>query len=184
MSEELQTKLTALNTLNDEALELMHQIQTAYTGDLDNLMSKIYSEVITGEEPPIEILEKYFLELSTTLYFVGIRVEELGLREGMSKMSYKEIYNNYFMNPVTDKAKPTVGDITAFAENSSLDSQMLMEISSRIYKTAKNKLDAANTVVSTLSKCISRRMNELNLSAMQPAVGEVTSNRRVLNETV
>ena len=86
------------------------------------------------------------------------------------------------MNPLLEKAKPTVAELTAYAEGESINEQVTNEIYSRAYKIIKAKIDSAQTMTSTLSKTISRRMSEQQLSGAQPA--GISPARQILNEMV
>ena len=173
LAERVEVDSTQLNSLIDNVV-------SAYTGALNDIMEEIHIKIIDADEPDVTVLEHYFLELSNCLYFVSERVEKLGIMDAISKLQLKEAYNNAYMNPKTDKAKPTVAELTAEAEGRTIYETAVNEVYSRAYKIMKNKIDAAYTMVSTLSKCISRRMSDTQLSGMQPAV----IGRQVLNEEV
>ena len=144
------------------------KVVAAYTDVLDSLMKEIYSEVISIDYPPLDTLEKYFLELTNTVYFMGEKLEALGVRDDMSKAQYQEIYNKcYLSNQVKDvdrKNKTTVAENKAVAENASIYEFTVNSIYSRAYKMVKYKIDAANEMIKSLSKIISRRMQESKLS--------------------
>lgn len=187
---------TFLSNLDTEALDslmsetasnveyidnILNDVVTSYTDSLDTVMKKIYNDIIiplqSEQDIPITTLEKYFLELSNVVYFVGAKVEKLNIYDAMSKIAYKEAYNKNYMNPLIDKAKPTVAELTAFAEDNSLYNQVTNEIYNKAYRLCKQKLDNANTMIATISKTISRRMNE-----MQYDTSNTTLNRQVLME--
>ena len=160
---------------------ILSEVVTSYTDSLDTVMKKIYNDIIiplqSEQDIPITTLEKYFLELSNVVYFVGAKVEKLNIYDAMSKIAYKEAYNKNYMNPLIDKAKPTVAELTAFAEDNSLYNQVTNEIYNKAYRLCKQKLDNANTMIATISKTISRRMNE-----MQYDTSNITLGRQVLME--
>lgn len=160
---------------------ILSEVVTSYTDSLDTVMKKIYNDIIiplqSEQDIPITTLEKYFLELSNVVYFVGAKVEKLNIYDAMSKIAYKEAYNKNYMNPLIDKAKPTVAELTAFAEDNSLYNQVTNEIYNKAYRLCKQKLDNANTMIATISKTISRRMNE-----MQYDTSNTTLNKQVLME--
>lgn len=152
----------------------------SYSEYLDKIMSAIYNEIIIIENVSTDTIEKYFLELSNALYFVVENVEKVGIYDGVSKASAQQKYNDFYMKHqasnvgVVGAKKPTVAESTAYAESESLPDSMVNEIYNRSYKILKGKIDAAQTMVSTLSKVLSKRMSENQLTA--------TSTRRILNE--
>ena len=154
----------------------------SYSEYLDNIMTSVYNDVIIVENVSTDVIEKYFLELSNALYFVIENVEKVGIYDGVSKASAQQKYNDFYMKHqssnlgVVGAKKPTVAESTAYAESESLPDSMVNEIYNRSYKILKGKIDAAQTMVSTLSKVLSRRMSENQLT--------INSTRKILNEGV
>jgi len=137
------------------------------TRNLDNLMVNIYEDIISVEEPATSSIEKYFLELSNCLYFLGERLEKVGLYDDLSKAQAKEKYNNAYMdcvNPTDSKKKVTVAEAQTSAENSAVYENMVSTIYARSYKIFKYKIDAAQTMLSSLSKMLSKRMQDAQMS--------------------
>lgn len=144
------------------------RVVEAYTQSLDDLMKAIYQDIILVDYPSELTLEKYFLELTNTVYFMGEKLESLGVRDDMSRAQYKEVYNAaYLGNQIKDvekKNKTTVAENQAVAENAALYENTVNSIYSRAYKIFRYKIDAANEMIKSLSKIISRRMQESNLN--------------------
>lgn len=136
------------------------------TRDLDNLMKNIHDDIICVEEPATSDIEKYFLSLSNCLYFLGENMEKVGLYDDLSKAQAKEKYNLAYMdsvNPVNGK-KVTVAEAQTSAENASTYENMINTIYARAYKMFKYKIDAAQTMLSSLSKMLSKRMQDAQMS--------------------
>ena len=70
-----------------------------------------------------------------------------------------------------------MAESTAIAENGSVYEATINDLYNRVYKTVKAKLDSANTMLSSISKLISRRMNEIQTQYVSPTTG-----RQILNE--
>lgn len=144
------------------------RVVQAYTESLDDLMKAIYQDVVLVDYPSELTLEKYFLELTNTVYFMGEKLESLGVRDDMSRAQYKEVYNAaYLGNQIKDvekKNKTTVAENQAVAENAALYENTVNSIYSRAYKIFKYKIDAANEMIKSLSKIISRRMQESSVN--------------------
>lgn len=180
-----------LDTLTDSvaanvsyAKNIIDGVVKSYTGELDRIMCMIKTDIVDKQEPaPVEVVEKYFLELSNCLYFIGENAEKLGIYDSISKSVAKETFNNYYMDDtiaVDEKGKKrTVAELTALAENASVYEQTVSDIYNKAYKTVKVKVSSAENMCSALSKIISRRMTELQLSSTQPATFET---RKILNE--
>lgn len=153
---------------NDTALTTARE----YTKPLDVLMSKLYKIVVNPQNIETHTLENYYLELTNTLYFMGEKLEQLGVFGDMSKAAAKEVYNKaYLDNQIKDserKNKTTVAENQAVAEESSKYESVVNSIYDHAYKITKYKIDAAYEMVGTLRKIITHRIQEESLSMYQP----------------
>lgn len=178
--ENLDKILNETKTNVDYLSKVVDSTVKSYSNYLDEIMTSVYNQIILADNASTDVIEKYFLELSNALYFVIENVEKVGIYDGVSKASAQQKYNDFYMKHqssnvgVVGAKKPTIAESTAYAESESLPDTMVNEIYNRSYKILKGKLDAAQTMVSTLSKVLSKRMSENQLTA--------TSNRRILNE--
>ena len=163
-------------------VQISDQVLDAYTSDLDDIMQKIYKEVVLIEYPATDVIEKYFIELSNVIYFMSEKLERLGVYEDMSKAMMQEVFNRAYIdgqtNSLDSKTKITVAELTARAQESSKYEAVVNSIYSRSYSVFKSKINSANTMVATLSKILSKRMQEMNLSGQV----ERADTRRILNE--
>ena len=151
----------------------------AYSGNLDTLMKEIQTNLLEVDLVPISTIERYFTALSSEVYFVSAKLEKLGLFDSLSKAKAQETYNTKYLEyqqTKTDGKKPTVAEITANAETASLYDTTLSDVYNKAYKTLKNKISAAETMISTLSKILSHRMQESQLTTQQ-------TERQILNES-
>lgn len=140
-----------------------------YSESLDNLMSDLYVDCIKNKNVTTDILEQYYLELSNMIYFMIDRLEQLGVYADMSKSASKEVYSkSYLSNQVkesgTGKNKTTVAELQAQAEIDSQYESVVASIYEHAYKVVKGKIDAGQTMINTLRKIITHRMNEEQLS--------------------
>lgn len=149
-----------------------------YTKELDEIMLNIKSEILEDSNPAINTIEKYFLELSSCLYFMCEKVEKLGVLDSMSKSNAQETYNNKYLQQLhnTTNKKPTVAELTAVSESNSLYDRTVNDMYNKAYKIVKNKVSSAETMISTLSKILSHRVQESNLTKVQ-------TSRQILNES-
>ena len=143
----------------------------SYTSDMDTLMSDLYTDCIKNDASDM-ILEKYLLELNNMLYFLGSKLETIGIKEDLSKLASKESYNNaYLRNRLKDaeqRNKTTVAELTALAEDASKYETVLNSLYSRVYKQLKFKMDAGYDMVNSLRKIITKRMQDQSLAMYQP----------------
>lgn len=173
---ETEDNLAIYSTIFDEVIK-------RYTKELDDVMQAVYTDIISVSDPSISVFEKYRLELSNCLYFMQERLEKLGSLDYLSKTKYKEVYNQAYLDnqllDTTSNKKKTVNELVALSEEASKSEAITNDIYTRAYKVLKNKIDAANTMISTISKSISRRMGEEYLPSTP-----VTGVRKILNETI
>lgn len=148
------------------------QVVKSYTSDLDDLMKDLYTVVTQKDAPATDVLERYYLELTGILYFMGERLERLGVQEDVSKSAAKEVYNRAYLNnqikDVDKKNKTTVAENQAVAEENSKYETTVNTIYSRAYKQVRYKIDAAYEMVNTLRKIITKRMNEDQSGSFSP----------------
>ena len=147
--------------------EVADKIVTEYVKDLDDLMIKVYNEVVT-KKPSDDKLEELSLELNNHLYFIGDRMEKMGIRDDLSKLASKEVYNqaylDYQSSAVLNKEKRTVAELTALSEADSKYETIMNSIYSRAYKQIKYKVDAAYEMLNTMKKIITKRLQENQLA--------------------
>jgi len=159
--------------------DISNNIVTETTSKLDDIMNEIFVNIIDVKDAPINLVEHYFALLSNMLYTVSAKVEEMGMYDSISKIKYKEEYNNAFLNndvKNADGKSPTATKLTSIAENSSKYENMLSDMYNRTYKILKAKIDAAETMVSTLSKIMSYRISENQYTDRTP------EGKQILNE--
>ena len=146
--------------------QISDKVVTAYTNDLDALMNNIREDTIDNT-PSDEILEKYVLELSNLLYFLGTRLETVGIKDDITRMSAKEVYNNTYtdnLDVAPGGKKPTVAELNVMSENASRYETVVNFIYSRVYRQIKFKIDGAYEMLASLRKIVSKRMQENQLS--------------------
>lgn len=147
------------------------KLVTEYTSDLDGLMRDLYQDAIQKDASDKE-LEKYLLELNNMLYFLGTKLETVGIKDDLSKLAAKESYNEaYLSNRMKDaehRNKTTVAELTALAEDASKYETVLNSLYARVYKQIKFKMDAGYDMVNSLRKIISKRMQDQSLSMYTP----------------
>lgn len=150
--------------------ETVKGIVDAESTHLDSLMQKIYQDLSAVDiELPVPAIEKYLLELSNVVYFMGPKLEKLSVRSDMAKAAAREVYNNSYLESsikgIDGKAKITVAENQATAERASIYQSVVQNMYEHATKQLRFKIDAANTMISSLSKVLSRRIQEMQLSS-------------------
>ena len=155
---ETEENVTYFTTISDSLV-------LGYTSDLDQLMVRVHVDTVENEATDAQ-LEKYILELSNALYFIGSRLEAMGIKDDLSKLAAKQVYNEAYLDaPLDSKGKkPTVAELSAMAEDSSRYETIMNNIYSRAYRQIKYKVDAAYEMLASLRKVISKRMQEAQLA--------------------
>lgn len=178
----LNNSFEIVNEDADQVVKLLNDIVKEYSEDLDNIMKDIQDNVIIDNNPAIMTIEKYFVELSSCLYRMCEKSERLGVFDSISKSKAQETYNMKYLEHQSSNMgkpgtkKPTVAESSAAAEMESLYDKTVNDIYSKAYKILKNKISAAETMIGTLSKILSHRIQESKMMSNQ-------TERRILNET-
>ena len=174
--------ITIVENDSTQVNTIINDVVKEYSEDLDNIMKDIQDNIIIDNNPAIMTIEKYFIELSSTLYNMCEKSERLGVFDSISKSKAQETYNMKYLEHQSSNMgkpgtkKPTVAESSAAAEMDALYDKTVNDIYSKAYKILKNKISAAETMISTLSKILSHRIQESNMMSNQ-------TERRILNET-
>lgn len=155
--------------------DIVKDILDPYCKELDRYVSFVKGCLKDGENPPTDDeLQDFIMNLSTNIYFASGMCEQLGIRDDIAKAVYKETYNNARDNTVGG----TIADKNTNAELESQQEQLISVCYTRAYKTMKAKVDSAQEILSSCKKCLSRRMQDIELTKMSGSIGS----RRSYNE--
>jgi hypothetical protein len=102
------------------------------------------------------------MNLSTLIYFAGGMCEQLGIRDDISKAVYKEVYND----ARSSLSEGTIADKDSIAELQAQQEQITSVCYNRAYRIVKAKIDAAQELLASCKKVLSRRVQELELTRM------------------
>lgn len=148
---------------SDVLSSIVNEIIEPYCKDLDRYVLFIKECLHDGETPPTnDELDDFCLNLSTLIYFAGGMCEQLGIRDDISKAVYKEVYNNA-RSSLTDG---TVADKDSLADLQSQQEQITSVCYTRAYRLVKAKVDAAQELLASCKKVLTRRVQEVELSRM------------------
>ena len=141
--------------------DIVSSIISPYVSSLDEYVTFISECLKDGENPPTtDELEDFCMNLSTRIYFAGGMCEQLGIRDDISKAVYKEMYHS----SRASIEKGTIADKDSLAELSSQEEYIVNVCYTRAYKTLKSKVDNAQELLSSCKKCLSHRMQEMELT--------------------
>lgn len=148
--------------------DITDKVTKSYTEHLDKLMKTFYLNHRKLKDYSTDELERLYLDLTNLLYFMGDRLEQLGINSDVSKATKQEVYNKAYLNnqikDVDKKNKTTISENQAVAEESSKYETVVNSIYERAYRIVKFKIDAGYEMVHTISKVLSKRMKEVDLS--------------------
>ena len=167
--DKLVATLQETDAASEQLIHLADQIVQSYSYALDSLMQRIYQDIVSNKDASDETLEKYFLELSSTLYFIGEQVEHLGISNDYAEATFKEKFNRAYLNCAAEKDEKgkslrTVNENNALAAETSKYESTVSNLQSRAFDLLKYKVTSAQTMVGTLSKMISKKMSDASLT--------------------
>lgn len=141
--------------------EIVNGIIQPYCADLDNYIDFIKGILKDGEHPATaQELDDFCMNLSTYIYYAGGMQERLGIKDDIARAIYKEVYH-------TNRdgiEKGTVADKDSLAELASQQEALISMAYKRAYGIMKMKVSAAQEILSSVKKIISRRMAESELT--------------------
>lgn len=141
--------------------EIVSDIINPYCEKLDNYVGFISRCLQDGENPPTDKeLDDFVLNLSTYIYWASGAVENLGIRDDISKAVYKEMYHS--SRATIDKG--TVADKDSLAELSSQQEYIINVCYNRAWRMLKSKVENAQELLSSCKKVLTRRMAETELT--------------------
>ena len=147
----------------DKINDIVNEIILPYTKDLDNYVQFIRDILKDGENPPtVHELEDFCMNLSTNIYFASGMQEQLGIKDDIAKAVYKEVYNTVRETSTSG----TIADKNSLAELASQQEYLTNVCYTRAYKMTKAKVEAAQEILASCKKIISRRISEMELTRM------------------
>lgn len=168
MSKSLNDVVKTVEDMQLDFTNLFDLILTGYTNDIDKVLKEINDNLIINKIcPSSDDIEIYMLKLNNEIYKLSDNIERIGIYDSVSKAIYKDCYNQiYLNNQIKDgekKNKTTVAELTALSEQGTVYESLVNDVYSKVYKTMKIKLDAAQSMLATLSKLLSKRMQDAQM---------------------
>lgn len=180
---ELDQMSTQISIYVNDFMTPLNDVLKSYSEDLDILMIKVRKEVFADASPSSDTLERYLSQLTAVLYFMGEKLEQLNTFVYMSSAQEKEVYNNiYLENRIksSDKTnKMTVAELQSLSEEGSKTNNVLTAIYKRAYSSMKYKIEAAQEMIRSISKILSKRMQEESMTNTRV----INTGKQILNES-
>lgn len=141
--------------------EIINSIVEPYVSDLDNYVAFIRNILKDDKNPPTaQELDDFCMNLSVYIYYASGMQERLGVKDDIAKALYQEMYHS-----TRDSIeKGTVQDKDSLAALASQQEYLTSVLYKRAYTIVKNKVSAAQEILSSVKKIISRRMSEMELT--------------------
>lgn len=132
-----------------------------YVKDLDAYVDFVKTLVTDKDNPPTaQELDDFCMNLSVYIYYASGMQEQLGIKDDIARALYKEMYNSS-RDSLTGG---TVADKDSIAELRSQQEMITSMLYKRAYSQVKAKVAAAQELLSSCKKIISRRMSENELT--------------------
>lgn len=146
---------------SSQIMNVVNTIIKPYTEELDNYVDFVKGIITDYEKvPTAQELDDIMMNLSIFIYYASGMQEQLGIKDDIAKALYKEMYHS-----ARDSIeKGTVADKDSLAELASQSEYLTSMIYKRSYSVVKAKVAAAQEMLSSVKKIISRRMSEAEIT--------------------
>lgn len=160
-TEEIENICNKVDLNSAQIEEIVNDIIEPYCKDLDKYVDFIKGILADGEHPATaQELDDFCVNLSVYIYYASGMQEQLGIKDDIAKAVYKEMYHS--ARDSIDKG--TVADKDSLAELASQQEYLTSVCYKRAYSIVKAKVSAAQEILSSVKKIISRRMSEQELT--------------------
>lgn len=134
-----------------------------YISELDDKITAIRDYLNRCREYNLDFdvpsLQRMVIDLSSTIYYTNDRLEKLNLLADMSKIRYKDKYNEAYLakqqGAKLEDRKYTAEQLRAIADQEALEETVINFIYTRAAAVLKGKIDSANEVLKAVSKALS-----------------------------
>jgi len=162
--EEMQKLSNCKHKVEEDAEQLqaiVDEIVKPYVEDLDKYIAFVKDILKDGENPPTaQELDDFCMNISVFIYYASGMQEQLGIKDDISKALYREMYNTIRDNQTSG----TIADKDSIAELQSQTEYLTSVLYKRAYGIVKAKVAAAQEILSSVKKIISRRMQESEIT--------------------
>ena len=146
---------------SEQINEIVNSIIQPYCKDLDNYVGFIKDVLKDGENPPTaQELDDFCMNLSVYIYYASGMQEQLGIKDDIARAVYNEMYHN----TRNSLDKGTISDKDSIAQLESQQEYLTSVCYKRAYSIMKAKVSAAQEILSSIKKIITRRISEMELT--------------------
>lgn len=146
---------------SDKLLSIVNAIVKPYCEDLDQYVDFVHTVLTDIDNPPTaQELDDFCMNLSVYIYYASGMQEALGIKNDIANAIYKEMYHS-----VRDSLeKGTVADKDSLAELAAQQEYLTSVLYKRAYSIVRAKVSAAQEILASVKKVISRRVTEMELT--------------------
>lgn len=146
---------------SEQLQQIVNSIVEPYIKDLDGYVGFVRELVTDKDNPPTaQELDDFCMNLSVYIYYASGMQEQLGIKDDIARAIYKEMYNSS-RDSLTGG---TIADKDSIAELKSQQELITSMLYKRAYSQVKAKVSAAQELLSSCKKVISRRITELEIT--------------------
>lgn len=150
-----------INVDSEQLQKIVNDIVEPYIKDLDEYVGFVKTLVTDKDNPPTaQELDDFCMNLSVYIYYASGMQEQLGIKDDIARAIYKEMYHSS-RDSLTGG---TVADKDSIAELKSQQELITSMLYKRAYSQVKAKVAAAQELLSSCKKVISRRITELEIT--------------------
>ena len=168
-SEKLKSKYDNIKSYLDYYHVLGAPLVEEYSKDLDSKVNDVrnYLENIRKYDLDFDVLslQKIVIDLSSTIYYTTSRLEQVNLLADMSKVSYKDKYNEAYTSKQgamkLEDRKYTADQLRALADQESIEEELVHFIYEHAAAVLKSKIDSANELLKACSKSLSAQIQSM-----------------------
>lgn len=163
VTDELKNVQHKVDITSEQLQSIIDDIVKPYTQELDDYVAFIKMIITDYDKPPTaQELDDFIMNLSVFIYYASGMQEALGVKDDIAKALYKEMYHS----SRDSLTSGTVADKDSLAELASQQEALVSMIYKRAYSQVKAKVSAAQEILSSVKKIISRRIQEIEITRM------------------
>lgn len=146
---------------------VVNEIVVRETKELDTIVFEIKEKLSSRQEFSVDDLNYYIASLPSHMYFVGDKMETVGIKSDSSAAIRRERYDEFYVlargKTINDKQSET---------NKLVMNELIIEAAfKRAYKKMQSRIDLADNLLTSLKKILQWRISELEVSGHSSSIG-------------
>lgn len=158
--EDIMKRINRVDESGQKIEAIVNSIVEKYCGELDKFIQDVYT-IISNKEidvPDVDV-EYMALQLPCLMYFTSDFLENLGIREDISRGIEKEVYNKALL-----EFDGKVSEKESVAQMASQKDALITSINARAYRKIKARIEYALETLGSLKKVLANRISNKELS--------------------